>query len=81
MNAVTDFRAHTAALRRLYGRTPSEIVTDLRAGTNALLELVDGWGETAPTSAAIASASTSAEGICRSIAQLRLAIQSPQDAA
>jgi hypothetical protein len=60
------------ALRALRGRSPAEIVADLRAVARVFSHELETWGDAPPSAAALVSAETSAEGLRRLLAQLRI---------
>jgi hypothetical protein len=74
MNA-TAAEVRTAAARALYGRTPEEIMRDIRALTAMLVVELDAWDEAVPIAPALTTLETTFEGGRALMRQLRLALQ------
>lgn len=81
MNMVAQHGAYLAAVRQLYGRSPAEIVTDLRGVIRVLSREVDSWEDGAPTELSLISAETSTDGLRRLLGQLRISMNPPRGAA
>ena len=72
--AISDAQARDVAVRQLYGRSPREIVQDLRSCARILERELGNWEAETPSARALMTAETTVDGLRRLLGQLRLAL-------